>query len=210
MILFGILGYIISEVLILVWFAKTFGMINLFFAFLFALILGAGLIRARMASFRQLMQNPREAASASSDRLRHVLETMAIVLAGILLVLPGLISDAAGLLIVLPGLRGFWVRRAEARIRREIAKAGASPSGVMGGSFANGRWQVFSSSVWMNHAGARTAQDADFTSLSEDQPRDVSPHPANVPANVIDITPLVRHSSKKGPGAGEDSDPTHR
>ncbi|MEU9801390.1 FxsA family membrane protein [Streptomyces sp. NPDC051000] len=59
-----------------------------------------------------------------------------IMLAGLFLMLPGLISDAAGLLLLLPPVRALVGRRATRSLERKMA---AAPAGTFGDAFQQAR-----------------------------------------------------------------------
>ncbi|MCY0936438.1 FxsA family membrane protein [Streptomyces sp. H34-S4] len=58
------------------------------------------------------------------------------MLAGLLLMLPGLLSDAAGLLLLLPPVRAWIGRRAARSLERKMASA---PAGTFGDAFQQAR-----------------------------------------------------------------------
>ncbi|MCX4524723.1 MULTISPECIES: FxsA family membrane protein [unclassified Streptomyces] len=58
------------------------------------------------------------------------------MLAGLLLIMPGLLSDLAGLLLLLPPVRAFVSRRASRSLERKMA---AAPSGSFGDAFQQAR-----------------------------------------------------------------------
>ncbi|MEU8463309.1 FxsA family membrane protein [Streptomyces sp. NPDC029003] len=59
-----------------------------------------------------------------------------MMLAGLLLIMPGLLSDVAGLLLLLPPVRAFVARRAERGLERRIA---AAAPGGFGDAFTQAR-----------------------------------------------------------------------
>ncbi|WP_330329356.1 FxsA family protein [Streptomyces sp. NBC_00536] len=59
-----------------------------------------------------------------------------IMLGGLLLILPGLISDVAGLLLLLPPVRAWIGRRAAGSLERKMA---AAPAGSFGDAFQQAR-----------------------------------------------------------------------
>ncbi|MFE2145083.1 FxsA family membrane protein [Streptomyces sp. NPDC059456] len=58
------------------------------------------------------------------------------MLAGLLLILPGLLSDVAGLLLLIPPVRAFVGRRASRSLERKMA---AAPAGSFGDAFQQAR-----------------------------------------------------------------------
>ncbi|MFF2024662.1 FxsA family membrane protein [Streptomyces sp. NPDC058171] len=59
-----------------------------------------------------------------------------VMLAGLFLIVPGMISDAVGLLLLLPPVRGFIGRRTERALERRMA---ATPPGSLGDAFQQAR-----------------------------------------------------------------------
>ncbi|MFW6088649.1 MAG: FxsA family protein [Gemmatimonadota bacterium] len=70
-------------------------------------------------------------AELSAGRLpgRELLEALLVLLAGIVLVTPGVLTDAAGLLLLVRPLRGRLVRKLEERYRRSLdTRSGGPPT----------------------------------------------------------------------------------
>ncbi|UQX00185.1 FxsA family membrane protein [Streptomyces sp. RerS4] len=61
------------------------------------------------------------------------------MLAGLLLIMPGLISDAVGLLLLLPPVRAYVGRRAEHALERRMAASAASAPGGFGDAYTKAR-----------------------------------------------------------------------
>ncbi|MGW0396047.1 FxsA family membrane protein [Streptomyces sp. NPDC003042] len=60
------------------------------------------------------------------------------MLAGLLLIMPGLLSDVVGLLLLLPPVRALAARRAERTLERRMAAAASAPGGF-GDAFTQAR-----------------------------------------------------------------------
>lgn len=79
--------------------------------------IAGGLIVIRMSGWKAL-QRIQAAMSRNELPARDMLNGLLLMLAGVLLILPGPISDAAGLILLLPFVRAPALRAADAAVRR--------------------------------------------------------------------------------------------
>jgi UPF0716 protein FxsA len=106
---------------------------------LLALLAGsaAGLFVLRhvgLSAVRRLATPPGAAGSARSPR--PPAQTALVVLAGVLLLIPGFLTDVGGLVLLLPGVRRLLARRAEAALVRRFDVRGIQ---VMQGQVIQGQ-----------------------------------------------------------------------
>ncbi|MGW6818405.1 FxsA family membrane protein [Streptomyces sp. NPDC055005] len=104
------------------------------------ILLGAVVIkRAGRRAFKNLtdtLQRAQQGQGPEQARQQPGQGNGLIMLAGLLLMLPGLISDAAGLLLLLPPVRALISRRATRSLERRMA---AAPAGTFGDAFQQAR-----------------------------------------------------------------------
>ncbi|MFD9305885.1 FxsA family membrane protein [Streptomyces sp. NPDC060048] len=102
------------------------------------LVLGAVVIkRAGRRAFKNLADSFQQAqAGARPTERRPGSGNGTTMLAGLLLMMPGLLSDAVGLLLLLPPVRAWAGRRAAGSLERKMA---AAPAGTFGDAFQQAR-----------------------------------------------------------------------
>lgn len=109
-----------------------------------ALLLGAGLVlgvvvikRAGRRAFKNLTDTFQQAQEGRRPTAQEPGKGNGLtMLAGLLLIMPGLLSDAAGLLLLLPPVRALIGRRATRSLERKVASA---PAGTFGDAFQQAR-----------------------------------------------------------------------
>lgn len=154
----------ILEIYVLVKVGGQYGVMNTLFLLLLIAIVGSGLARSQG---RALLSKSQAALARGEVPAGAALHGIFVFLGGLLLVIPGFISDFVGLLCVLPGSRHLLVELA----RRKLAHQAKL-----------GRIHVFTAGSSMNYQ----ERYQDFRPGQENsQERDVSP-------KVIDVTP-IRH-----------------
>jgi len=62
-----------------------------------------------------------------AKEIGHILDSYAVIMAGLLLIVPGLISDVIGLLLLIPPLRRWLIRRAVGDIYDHPLVSGEGP-----------------------------------------------------------------------------------
>lgn len=92
-----------------------------------ALVVGTGLAGAGLARWQGLRVARAVTGQLAEGRLpaTELLEGLLILVAGALLVTPGLLTDLAGFALLLPKTRQMVLRSVEERIRRRLAGSGA-------------------------------------------------------------------------------------
>lgn len=94
-----------------------------------ALVVLTGVVGATLARREGVHAWSAVQAELSAGRLpgRKLLEALLVLLAGIVLVTPGVLTDAAGLLLLVRPLRGRLVRALEERYRRSLNAPSGDP-----------------------------------------------------------------------------------
>ncbi|MEV7729495.1 FxsA family membrane protein [Streptomyces sp. NPDC101733] len=139
----AVAAWLILEIWLLGLVAKTAGGPTVALLLVGGLVLGAVLIkRAGRRAFKNLTTTFQQAqAQAMAGEVPTAQPQKGTgngttMLAGLLLMLPGLLSDAAGLLLLLPPVRTFAARRVEKSVQRRMAK---STPGGFGDAFTQAR-----------------------------------------------------------------------
>jgi UPF0716 protein FxsA len=114
----------LAELALLLWIGGRIGLMPTV-----ALILATGALGAALARHQGLATWGRFQEALAAGRLpgRELLEGLLILVAGALLLTPGVLTDAAGFLLLVPPARRWIVGRAEFRLRGRIEVAGAPP-----------------------------------------------------------------------------------
>jgi UPF0716 protein FxsA len=114
----------LAELALLLWIGGRIGLLATVTLILVTGALGAALARRQgLATWRRFQ----EALAAGRLPGRELLEGLLILVAGALLLTPGVLTDAAGFLFLVPPARRWIVRRAELRLRGRLVVAGAPP-----------------------------------------------------------------------------------
>lgn len=100
----------------------------------FALIKRAG--RRALRKFQETVAQQQQGITPETDRSGG---NAFLLIAGLLLILPGLVSDVLGLVLLLPPVRTALARRAERSLERRMAAAGP---GTFGGAFQQARMRA--------------------------------------------------------------------
>lgn len=96
-----------------------------------AAVAGLGVVRSQGA---QAFERLRKAAAADADPTGPMAHSALLVLAGLLLMVPGFFTDALGLLLLLPPVRATLIRRLRARTRgATVTFAAGFPGGAADG-----------------------------------------------------------------------------
>lgn len=110
------------ELALLLWIGARIGVLPTVVLILVTGVAGAALARHQgLAAWRRFQR------ALAEGRLpgREVVEGLLILLAGAVLLTPGVLTDAAGFLLLVPPVRRWIVRRAEARLRTRAVVAGS-------------------------------------------------------------------------------------
>ena len=148
------LGYVVAEVALLVWFWSAFGTVATVAVLLTGFLVGLLVMRiAGLKAFSVLTNAQRRAAAfgvtgpdgqtemvhgpvnqSDMERTgREIGSSALLFVAGLLLVSPGFISDAAGLIMLIPSVR----RRIAARMSKGMRRAGPTITVVSGDQSAH-------------------------------------------------------------------------
>ncbi|MFI1153744.1 FxsA family membrane protein [Streptomyces sp. NPDC020817] len=141
----AVAAWMILEIWLLSLVAGAAGGLTVAALLLGGIVLGAVVIkRAGRRAFKNLAdtfqqaqqaQQGQQPAPGAAKRQRGSGNGLTM-LAGLLLMLPGLLSDVAGLLLLLPPVRAWTGRRLAGSLERQMA---AAPAGSFGGAFQQAR-----------------------------------------------------------------------
>lgn len=125
----------LAELALLLWIGGRIGLLPTVVLILLTGALGAALARHQgLATWGRFQ----EALAAGRLPGRELLEGLLILVAGALLLTPGVLTDAAGFLLLVPPARRWIVRRSEARLRGRFVLAGAVRGRPTGGAGERG------------------------------------------------------------------------
>ncbi|GAA2120059.1 FxsA family membrane protein [Streptomyces synnematoformans] len=121
----GVAAWALLELWLLIMLASETGVLGVFAVLAGGLVLGAVVIkRAGRRAWRSLaeqLQQQQSGAAPPEDGRGRGSGNGLTMLAGLLLMVPGLVTDAAGLLLLLPPVRALVRRRATRMIERSAA-----------------------------------------------------------------------------------------
>ncbi|WP_434587960.1 FxsA family membrane protein [Streptomyces sp. A5-4] len=137
----GVAAWLVLEIWLLTVVASAAGGLTVFLLLVAGAVLGAVVIkRAGRRAFRNLTETlQRQQSGAAPEEGKEERGSRGngfLMLAGLLLMLPGLLSDAAGLVCLLPPVRSFLSRFAERSLERRMSAAGP---GSLGDAFQQAR-----------------------------------------------------------------------
>ncbi|MEU3891764.1 FxsA family membrane protein [Streptomyces sp. NPDC029041] len=135
----GVAAWLVLEIWLLTLVAGASSGLVVFLVLLAGLVLGSVVIkRAGRRAFRKLSEAVQQQQSgAMPEAARSNSEGNGLMmLGGLLLMIPGLVSDAVGLLLLLPPVQKIVSRSAERTFERKLREAGA---GTLGGAFQQAR-----------------------------------------------------------------------
>ncbi|MFJ3664171.1 FxsA family membrane protein [Streptomyces sp. NPDC090119] len=122
----GIAAWLVLEIWLLVLVADAAGGLAVFLILAAGFVAGAVVVkRAGRRAFRNLDEALRRGTAPSSGGGSNGL----LMLAGLLLMLPGMLSDVAGLLLLLPPVQNVVRRRTEHLVNRKLGGAGRGSLG---------------------------------------------------------------------------------
>jgi UPF0716 protein FxsA len=138
----AVAAWLVLEIWLLALVGDAFGVLTVFLLLVAGVVAGAYVIkRAGRRAWRDLMERSRE-AQVGGDRADRPAgggktnENTLSLVGGVLLMVPGLISDVAGLLCLFPPTRAPLSRRLERSLNRRMGRARA---GTLGGVFQQAR-----------------------------------------------------------------------
>ncbi|MFJ8821843.1 FxsA family membrane protein [Streptomyces sp. NPDC102467] len=143
----GVAAWVVLEIWLLTVVAGAVGGFTLFLLLAASFVLGAVVIKAagrrafqNLSETLQRQQQP-DAVEAGERRSQG---NGLLMLAGLLLMIPGLVTDAFGLLLLVPPVRAALSRYTERAIERKMSTAG---QGTFGGAFQQARMKQSGSTV---------------------------------------------------------------
>ncbi|MGV9565575.1 FxsA family membrane protein [Streptomyces sp. NPDC003480] len=130
----GVAAWLVLEIWLLTLVGRAAGGLTVFLLLVAGFVLGSMVVkRAGRRAFRNLSETLQARSSRSEPASGG---NGLMMLGGLLLMLPGLISDAAGLLLLLPPVQRAVGRRAERTLDRRLREA---PYGSLGDAFRQAR-----------------------------------------------------------------------
>ncbi len=131
-LLFTVVPFV--ELALLIWIGRRIGPLPTI-----ALVLATGVLGASLARYQGLATWARFRRALAEGRLpgTELVEGLMILVAGAVLLTPGVLTDLAGFLLLTPPVRRFLVRWAEPRLRSRVRvrTAARGPGAPPGGSF---------------------------------------------------------------------------
>jgi UPF0716 protein FxsA len=179
-----LLGFPALEIYVLIQVGERIGFVNTVFALLATGVLGVGLAKNEG---RALHAKLTQAMARGEVPTQQMLQSALVFLGGVLLVIPGFVSDVIGLILILPGTRHLLAYLVKRKIQNQM-RAGFS------------QFRVFTSGPFGAGAGFRTGGfgrnpfEPQAPERSEDDSfgRDVTP-------KVIDVTPISKSKVEDEP-----------
>jgi UPF0716 protein FxsA len=170
-------------VLVKVW--QTYGFVNMAFALVLGAFVGAGLAKSQG---RFILAHLKDSVSKSQMPSDRVLHGMLVFIAGLLLVMPGFISDALALVLILPGTRHLAVAYLKRHFKQQVTsgKFRAFTFGAGGAGFGTSFGGGFGGSSGPFASTRRPAHEQ----MTDEWARDVSP-------KIIDVIPLSSESTSQ-------------
>lgn len=180
-LLFLLLGFLFEGwVLVRVASATSFGFV--FVLCIFTFFIGLSLLRG--ASLR-LHHDTQRAMASQGSVPRALAGAFAQLLAGLLLIMPGVIGDMIGALLMLPPLHGFALKRIRAS---KFARSGQFQGMPFGGSFMGGgpHPPPHGASAQRSHGDGQPPEQTSFRDPDAPPPQDdYVPPQASTPDSVI-------------------------
>ncbi|MES2856878.1 MAG: FxsA family protein [Bdellovibrionota bacterium] len=167
----------ILEIYVMIRVGSQIGFVNTIFALLAGAILGGGMAKAQGRYMLQTFQKTISQGQLPSSQVFH---SLLIFIGGILLFIPGFLSDAVGLLLILPGTRhlfALWLRR---RMALQLS---------------NGTFRAFSMGGFGGFSGGFSTGGFGSSSNSPES-RNVDPRAIDASQEIIDVTPIRKPGSK--------------
>ncbi|MCK2144671.1 FxsA family protein [Streptomyces sp. WAC00276] len=136
----ALVAWLILEVWLLTLVAEATSGFIVFLLLLAGVVAGSALIkragRRALRKFQETVAQQQQGITPETDRSGG---NAFLLIAGLLFILPGLVSDVLGLALLLPPVRTALARRAERSLERRMAAAGP---GTFGGAFQQARMRA--------------------------------------------------------------------
>lgn len=134
----AVAAWLVLEIWLLTLVADAAGGFAVFLLIVAGVVLGAAVVkRAGRRAFRKLSETLQRQPGAAAPEGRYGEGNGLTMLGGLLLMIPGLISDAVGLILLLPPVQKVVRRRVERAVDRHLRQAGAA--GGLGDAFQQAR-----------------------------------------------------------------------
>lgn len=124
-IIAGILLLPLIEIAVFIWIGGVIGVLPTIFLTLATAVAGTMMLRQQGLSLLTRMQRELDAGRSPGN---EVMQGAMIVLASILLLIPGFVTDAVGLVLFIPPAREALVRLILARANVTVVEGGQSPA----------------------------------------------------------------------------------
>ncbi|GHJ38975.1 membrane protein [Streptomyces sp. TS71-3] len=136
----GIAVWVVLEIWLLVLIGDVAGGFTVFLLLIAGVVAGGAVIkRAGRRAFRNLNRTIQaQRGGAAPEGEEHTEGNGLLMLAGLLLIIPGPISDVLGLVLLVPPVRGALARLTERMVERRLTRA---VPGTWGGAFQKARMQ---------------------------------------------------------------------
>lgn len=178
-----LIGFPILELIVLYQVGSRIGIVNTLFTLLTSFVLGLGIAKAQG---RYVLAKLQGALNQNVMPARDVQHSLVFFIAGLLLAIPGFVSDFLAILLLLPGTRHLIVRIFRSRFERQLKFGNFK-------AFSFGRFSGGGFNMDFRNVDPNFARQAD-----ERYEREVSP-------KVIDVAPISSTTtSKPGPGNRHD------
>ncbi|MFD9905695.1 FxsA family membrane protein [Streptomyces sp. NPDC059063] len=138
----GLAAWLVLEIWLLTVVAGASSGLTVFLLLVGGLVLGSFVIkRAGRRAFKNLSEALQQQQRGLAPAPEQGGGSALTMLGGLLLILPGLISDALGLLLLVPPLQKAVSRSAERAFERKLREAAAAAPGGLGDAFQQARMQ---------------------------------------------------------------------
>ncbi|MEW2528755.1 MULTISPECIES: FxsA family membrane protein [unclassified Streptomyces] len=136
----GIAAWLVLEIWLLTVVAGASSGLTVFLLLVGGLVLGSFVIkRAGRRAFKNLSEGLRQQQQGLAPAPDQGGGSALTMLGGLLIILPGLISDVLGLLLLVPPLQKVLSRSAERAFERKLTAAAAAAPGGLGDAFQQAR-----------------------------------------------------------------------
>ena len=175
LMLFALIAFV-AEVVVWIVVGKLLGSAwYVFFWFIAAVVIGFGLLKSSAAQIMPQLQQVRQGAGMGNDP--QVGKQLSRCIAGVLLIIPGLISDLIAVLILTPGIHKFLQRIIlSAMQKRQQAMLNKMMGGMMGGNMgsASGAGNPFEE-MMRQMQDLQAQQNGQDSSIIDGEAREISP-----------------------------------
>ncbi|MGV7091757.1 FxsA family protein [Siccibacter turicensis] len=136
--LVAIFLYVYIEISIFIQVAHVFGVLLTLLLVVFTSIIGMSLVRNQGFKNLMLMQQKMEAGESPAEEM---LKSVSLIIAGLLLIIPGFFTDFLGLLLLLPPVQKLLTLRLMPYLRFNRMPGGGFTAGDRNGQTIDGEYQ---------------------------------------------------------------------